>query len=66
MIDNTALTISIVVIGKKNLNPGRSTTISPGKWNKLVLLSHGQSNPATMSAVPRIMRSRFISFYDTP
>jgi hypothetical protein len=27
----TALKINIVVIGKKNLNPGRSMTMSPGK-----------------------------------
>ena len=30
-IERTALTISIVVIGKKNLNPGRSMTMSPGR-----------------------------------
>ena len=29
--DSTALMISIVVTGKKNLNPGRSITTSPGK-----------------------------------
>ena len=29
--ETTALTISIVVIGKKNLNPGRSMTMSPGR-----------------------------------
>ena len=34
MIERTTLTINIVVIGKKNLNPGRSMTTSPGRWNK--------------------------------
>jgi hypothetical protein len=29
--DSTALMISIVVTGKKNLNPGLSITTSPGK-----------------------------------
>jgi len=31
IIDTTTLNRSMVVIGKKNLKPGRSMTISPGK-----------------------------------
>ncbi len=60
MIDTTALTSSMVVMGKKNLNPGRSMTISPGSLNRLVLLSHGQSNPAMMQNVPMVMSNRFM------
>ena len=47
-----ALTISVVVIGKKNLNPGRSMTMPPGRLNKCVFLGQGQSSPATTSAAP--------------
>ena len=61
--DRTALTINIVVIGNMNLNPGRSMTTSPGRWNKGTLLSHGQHRPATTIKVPSTMRSRFIDLF---
>ena len=48
----TTLKINIVVIGKKNLNPGRPITMSPGKRNKPILFNHGQSNPAITSTAP--------------
>jgi hypothetical protein len=60
MIERTALTINIVVIGKKSLNPVRSMTMSPGRWNKCNLFSHGQASPATTSTLPSATRNRFI------
>jgi len=39
----------IVVMGKKNLNPGRSTTISPGKRPIGSLESQGQRTPIRTS-----------------
>jgi hypothetical protein len=51
---------TIVVIGKKNLNPGWSMTMSPGRRNKCILLSHGQSRPAATNTVSNATRSRFI------
>lgn len=59
--DKTMLTISIVVIGNMNLNPGRSMTTSPGKWNNGTRLTHGQRRPATMNTAPTAMRKRFIA-----
>src|SRR5208282_2340228 len=53
------LRISAVVIGKKNLNPGRSMTMSPGRWNRCSFLSHGQRSPAMRSKLPSRTNGRF-------
>jgi hypothetical protein len=49
----TALSKSMVVMGKYNLKLGLSTTMSPGKRPKGILLKYGQSNPMTIKAIPR-------------
>jgi DNA helicase IV len=60
MIDSTALASNVVVMGKKNLKPGLSTTISPGNRSQGILPSQGQSNPASIASDPRMMSIRFI------
>src|SRR5262249_8524108 len=60
-IDTTALSSSIVVIGKKNLNPGRSMTISPGKRNRGSVLTHVHPRPSRMRMAPRPTSKRFIT-----
>jgi hypothetical protein len=59
--DSTALASNMVVMGKKNLKPGLSTTISPGKRSQGILPSQGQSNPASTASDPRTISIRFIS-----
>src|SRR5438105_1854977 len=60
MIDMTALSSSRVVIGKKNLKPGRSMTISPGRRNRGSVLTHGQARPSRIRIAPRPTSKRFI------
>jgi len=55
----TTLISSIVVIGKKNLKPGRSTTMSPGSRKSGSRRTQGQSSPISSIAVPRITSKRF-------
>jgi hypothetical protein len=50
----------MVVRGNMNLNPGRSMMMSPGRWNKCIRLSQGQSRPAVIRTAPRAMRIRFM------
>ena len=51
----------MVVIGKKNLSPGRSTMMSPGSLPSGNLESHGQRRPIAAMINPRTMRARCIS-----
>ena len=60
MIEITALMSNIVVIGKKNLNPGRSTTISPGRRNSGRRLIQDQARPSKMRLAPTVMSRRFM------
>src|SRR5256885_14382966 len=52
---------NMVVIGKKNLNPGRSMTISPGRRNSGRRLTQDQARPSKMRLAPRVMSRRFIA-----
>ena len=52
MIEITALMSNIVVIGKKNLNPGRSMTISPGRRNSGRRLIQDQARPGKTRLAP--------------
>src|SRR6267143_6054548 len=61
MNEITALMSNIVVIGKKNLNPGRSMTMSPGRRNSGRRLTQDQARPRKMRLAPRVMSRRFIS-----
>lgn len=60
MIEITALMSNIVVIGKKNLNPGRSMTISPGRRNSGRRLIQDQARPSKTRLAPRVMSRRFM------
>src|SRR5207237_7583291 len=60
-IEITALMSNMVVIGKKNLNPGRSMTISPGRRNSGRRLTQDQARPSKMRLAPRVMSRRFIA-----
>jgi hypothetical protein len=60
MIEITALMSNIVVIGKKNLKPGRSMTISPGRRNSGRRLIQDQARPSKMRLAPTVMSRRFM------
>jgi len=51
------LTSSILVIGIKTFNPGRSIIISPGNRPRGTLLSQGQKTPVRMIAMPRKIKT---------
>ena len=61
MIDMIALSNSMVVIGKKNLKPGRSMTMSPGKRNSGSVLTQDHERPSRMRIAPRPTSKRFIA-----
>lgn len=50
------LKITIDVIGKKNLNPGLSTTMSPGNFPKGSFEIQGQVNPMMMMKIPAVIK----------
>jgi hypothetical protein len=54
----TALMSNIVVIGKKNVNPGRLMTISPGRRNRGSRLIQDQVRPSPMITTPSAIRRR--------
>jgi hypothetical protein len=58
MIEISALMSSIVVSGKKNLNPGRSMTKSPGRRKSGSCLIQDQPRPRRMRLAPRTMSRR--------
>jgi hypothetical protein len=60
MIDTNALSNSMVVMGKKNLKPGRSMTISPGRRNSGSPLTHDQPRPSRMRIAPKPTSKRFM------
>lgn len=60
MTETITLTISMVVNGKKKLNPGRLITMSPGRRNSGQRLNTGHRRPATVSTTPSMMSGRFI------
>jgi hypothetical protein len=55
MIEITALMSNIVVIGRRNLNPGRSMTISPGRRNSGRPLIQDPARPSKMRLAPTVM-----------
>jgi hypothetical protein len=52
------LTMIIVVIGMKNLNPGLSTTMSPGSRPSGNFDSQGQARPMSAMTMPMMMSMR--------
>ena len=60
MMETIALSNNIVVIGKKNLNPGRSMTMSPGNLNSGSVLTHDQERPSRIRIAPKPTSTRFI------
>src|SRR5207248_3557080 len=61
MAEIRALIRSIVVIGRKNLNPGRSMTMSPGSRKSGSRLTHDHPRPRRMRLTPRVTSGRFIA-----
>jgi hypothetical protein len=55
------LMMIMVVSGKKNVNPGRLMTMSPGSRPSGSFETHGQARPTTAMSKPRTMRERCIS-----
>ena len=66
MIDTNALSNSMVVTGKKNLKPGRSMTMSPGRRNSGSALTQDHARPSRIRIAPRPTSKRFIGEVYSP
>src|SRR6516162_9755057 len=60
MREITALISSMVVIGKKNLKPGRPITMSPGRRNSGTCRNHDQPGPRITRLTPSATSTRFM------
>ena len=58
--DTTTLITIMVVIGKNNLNPGRSITMSPGSLKNGRADSCRQNIPTSTMTMPMTMSARFM------
>jgi hypothetical protein len=60
-METIALNNNIVVIGKKNLKPGRSMTISPGRRNRGNFRIQDQESPSRIRRAPKPISSLFMA-----